>query len=212
MHLVDLTHPITANMPVFPGTKPPVLVSEGTLEQSGFREKRISICSHTGTHIDAPAHLLDQGPTLDMLPLGRFCGQALVVDVSQGHEPVVGMDRLQPYQERIFQVDFLLLHTGWSRYWGRQEYFSNFPVLTREAAQWLTETGLKGIGLDAISADRMDSLDFEVHTILLGHEVIIIENLTNLNRLPASPFFLSCFPLSLEQADGSPVRAVAWIS
>ena len=70
---------------------------------------------------------------------------------------------------------------------------------------------LKGIGFDAISADEDESRDFPIHNTLLGQEIIIVENLTNLSALPETPFEFSCFPLKIEEADGSPVRAVAYI-
>jgi len=104
-----------------------------------------------------------------------------------------------------------LIHTGWSLYWGTEKYFSNYPVLSLKAADWLSRFELKGFGLDTISADEADSQDFSVHKALLRNDTIIIENLTNLEKLPCSQFVFSCFPLNFEDADGSPVRAVAII-
>ena len=111
----------------------------------------------------------------------------------------------------IRNSEFLLLHTGWSRFWGTKNYFAGYPVLSAEAALWLDSFELKGLGLDTISADEADSHDFPNHNILLGSDSIIIENLMNLDVLPGKHFMFSCFPLKIDQADGSPVRAVAII-
>jgi arylformamidase len=104
-----------------------------------------------------------------------------------------------------------LIATGWDKYWGKTEYFQGFPVLDAEAAEWLVSFPLKGIGFDTISADRVDSPDYPVHTILLSNDLIIIENLRNLKMLPARFFTFSGMPLNIEDADGSPVRAVAMV-
>ena len=80
--ILDLTHTISPNMPVYPGTPAPRLFKASTLEQHGFRETQISMVSHTGTHMDAPWHMLPNGTTLDELPVSSFCGRAVVLDVS----------------------------------------------------------------------------------------------------------------------------------
>lgn len=210
MKLIDLTHPIAPNMPVYPGTESPVFVTGCSLEEAGFREKKITLYSHTGTHIDAPAHLLQDHNTLDMLALDHFFGSALLLDVSTVTSKTIGLQELEPYQDTIGQVQFLLLHTGWSRYWGAEKYFINYPVLSLEAANWLCCFDIKGFGLDTISADTADTKEYPVHKALLRHNIIIIENLTNLANLPDNQFQFSCFPLNFTDADGSPVRAVAY--
>lgn len=208
---IDLTHPISPGMPVYPGTEPPVLAQGCTIDAHGFAEKKITMYSHTGTHIDAPAHMLKQGSTLDQLPIDHFCGTARVWEWERRSRPVISPSDLEPDLHDIREVDFLLLYTGWSRHWGTEAYFSNYPVLSPEAAEWISSTGLKGLGVDAISVDPADTDTHPVHKALLNREMILIENLTNLEELPGSPFFFSCFPLKIEEADGSPVRAVAWV-
>ncbi|MCP4656698.1 MAG: cyclase family protein, partial [bacterium] len=96
-----------------------------------------------------------------------------------------------------------------SRFWGTEAYFSEYPTLSPEAALWLGDLGLQGLGLDMISADETGSDDLPIHKILAGRSMIIIENLTNLHGLPENRFLFSCLPLKIQQADGSPVRAVA---
>lgn len=211
MKLVDLTHPISENMPVYPGTEQPIIITGCSIEETGFLEKKITFFSHTGTHIDAPAHMLKDHSTLNMLPIEHFYGPALMLDFTDFIPKYIGVKELEPYQAKLQDVDFLVLHTGWSQYWGSSKYFTNYPVLSTEAAHWLGRFGLKGFGLDTISADTAHSQDYLVHKALLQENMIIIENLTNLADMVCTQFELSCFPLNIEDADGSPVRAVAVI-
>ncbi len=213
MKLIDLTHPITPDMPVYPGTEPPIIKTGCSIEEAGFLEKKITFFSHTGTHVDAPAHLIKNHNTLDMLEIEHFQGPALVLDFNHLTTPdkTIGVKELEAHQDEIRKVEFLLLHTGWSQYWGSARYFTGFPVLSPEASTWLSNFPIKGLGLDTISADKIDSQDYPVHKALLRKNIIIIENLANLSALPYNQIEFSCFPLSLTDADGSPVRAVAVI-
>lgn len=209
MQIVDLTQTISPEMPVYPGTEPPVFTIGCSLEVDGFVEKKLTLFSHTGTHMDAPAHLLPGGKTLDQFPAGQFVGPACCLDFSGHKGAVIEVAELEPYQRQLEQVEFCLFRTGWSRYWGNPQYFVDFPVLSVAAAQWLRRLNLKGIGFDAISADPVESQDLPVHRILLGKGLVLIENLTHLDQLPKQQLLFSCLPLKLAEADGSPVRAVA---
>ncbi|MDC7222192.1 MAG: cyclase family protein [Spirochaetales bacterium] len=206
--IIDLTHPITENMPVYPGTEPPLIEEACTLEEHRFREKRLTLFSHTGTHMDAPYHLLEKGPTLDDFPLDHFTGRAFMLDASE-EGGLIEVDRIRTSAGEIGKADFLLIRTGWSAYWGRADYFGRFPVLSEEAARALVELDLKGIGLDCISADPMGSTRLPNHKILLGAGMVIVENLCRLEELPREGCHFSAFPLKIERADGSPVRAFA---
>jgi len=105
--------------------------------------------------------------------------------------------------------EFVLFHTGWSRLWGKETYFEGFPVLAPAAAHWLADRELKGIGFDAVSVDPVGSADYPNHRILFRKGMLSIENLTGLEPLIGRRFLFSCLPLKIEEADGSPVRAVA---
>ena len=209
MKTIDLSHTISAGMPVYPGTEPPVITSPCTLEEHGFIEKKLVFYSHTGTHIDAPAHILPHGPTLDQMPAGSFIGRGFVIDLTSIEEDKIDISHLESYRELFKGSDFVLLHTGWDRFWGSEKYFRGFPVLTEDAAVWIRGFGLKGVGVDMISVDDTDAETLVIHRVLLERS-ILIENLTNLGKLPETGFTFSCFPLKLENADGSPVRAAAF--
>lgn len=209
MTLFDLTHTISPGMPVYPGTEPPSLTRANTVERDGFAETLLGMYSHTGTHIDAPAHMLAGGPTLDQLDAGRFVGRACVIDVSTAGAPAIEQAALEAHAHLIDGCRFALLHTGWARYWGQDRYFRGFPILSLEATRWLARRGLSGIGVDAISIDPVGTTDFPNHLEVFRAGMISVENLTGLDRLAGRTFLFSCLPLKLERADGSPVRAVA---
>jgi arylformamidase len=211
MNIVDLSHTISPDMTVYPGTEPPVFSTACTIEGMGFMEKKITLYSHTGTHMDAPSHIIPGAKTLDQMPPDRFVGKGAVVDLRVNRGSIIDIELLKPHQGRIERNEFLLLHTGWGDLWGEEAYLSGYPVLSHEAATWLAGFTLKGIGADTISADEAQSLTFPIHTLFLKRDIVIIENLTNLNALPDKEFLFSCFPLKMEKADGSPVRAVALV-
>ncbi|AFQ42811.1 cyclase family protein [Desulfosporosinus meridiei] len=210
MKVTDLSHLIHSSMPVFPGTEQPIFQRANTLENDGFLEAKITMYSHTGTHIDAPAHMHLNGPYLDEFAIDKFIGTAIILDFSRSNTQVLDIESIISHEETIQTIDFLILKTGWSKYWGNPKYYKGFPYLTEKSAKWLSQFALKGIGIDAISIDDIESSSFPVHKILLEKNIIIIENLTNLDSIDTKgSFLLSVMPLKTKLADGSPVRAIA---
>jgi kynurenine formamidase len=213
--LIDLTQLLNEKMLVYPDTAPPTFQVTNTVEKDGYNEHLISMLSHTGTHVDAPRHMLKGGKPLDQFPLDKFTGRAMIIDCRGRDE--ISLDFLQPFESKIASVEFVLFYTGWQHRWNTGSYFDNCPIPTKEAAIWLTGFNLKGIGLDAFSVDTIGSAttvneeNLPNHYVFLRKEVLLLENLTNLDKLPDSPFTFQCFPLRVEDADGSPVRAVAII-
>jgi kynurenine formamidase len=213
MPVLDLTYPLTPDMPVYPGTPATDMRPIASFEPDGFREQQLTLSTHTGTHIDAPSHLLEEGRSLDQLPLDQFLGSGLCIDTSQTPDGVISWSFLQPYEDKLAASDFVLLYTGWGRYWRTPQYFQNYPVLTTGAAKRLADCHLKGLGVDALSVDPPETSSFPVHRRLLQNEILIIENLANLDRLPEGLFGqLFCLPLHLEGADGAPARVAAQLS
>lgn len=210
MKIIDLSHKINNQITVFSETERPEITISSTHEKDGYAQKKISMYSHNSTHIDAPFHILPDSPRLDELPLEAYYGPGVVVDCRQSG-PEIKIEDLLPDVEQLKKADFILLYTGWYKKWTSIEYKKDFPVLTVEAAEWLMQFNLKGIGLDTISIDEIQSTGLPVHKIVLGRNLIIIENLTNLEELLDKDFIFSCFPLPIEAADGSPVRAVGII-
>lgn len=207
MNIYDLSHKLNNESPVYPGTSQPEFLPLATMPKEGYRETNFRFHSHLGTHIDAPAHMLEAGKPLDQMPVSNFCGEALIIEVGKNIQKI-GKPELSVFENEISKADFVLFKTGWSRFWGSGEYFMNFPVLTEEATRWLVSFPLKGIGFDAISADPVEETGFKNHYIIFEAGLIIIENLVFPEELTEKTGSFYCFRLPYENADGSPVRAV----
>lgn len=182
----DLTRPVLPGMPVFPGD--PEFTSEQICGE-GSRISRLSLGSHTGTHVDAPAHVFPDGLTLDRLPLSSFAGPARVLDV-RGSSVISVRDVAPAEGSRI-----VLLHTG-----------NDDAHLSLEAAEFLRGHGTTTLGIDSPSVDAPGSL--AVHRVLLQGEGVVVENLTGLEQLDEHVEFFA-FGWALSGGDGSPVRAAA---
>ena len=210
MHVLDLTYMIAPDMPIYPGTEGPKLDPANTYEKDGFKETLLTMYSHTGTHMDAPAHLFSDRSTLDMLPANQFVGKATVInctDLGAGGKITMAHVNANPYAE---QADYLLFHTGWGKYWGKPEYFGDYPCVTPEVVDFMIATNKKGVGLDTIGLDPIAAADLPLHKqLLITDKTVIIENLNNLDKVPAGLFTFCALPLRYENADGSPIRAVA---
>lgn len=210
--IIDLTHKISGEMPFFPGTPKPSLEKFCTIEIEGYTELELKITTHTGTHIDAPAHIIPSGETLDQKDIEEFTGMAAVMDCTGILSPenrLISNIYLKEFLDKNQAIEFLILKTGWQYRWGKPEYFEEFPVLTEEGAGLIIERKIRCVCMDAISADRIEDAHLPVHNKLLGNGVMIAENLTNLDKLPDGKFELFLIPLLIEEADGSPLRAFA---
>ena len=209
MNVFDLSHPLGENTPAYPGTEPPRISDACTVEKDGFAEKLLRFYSHAGTHVDAPSHMIEGAATIEALDAGRFVGSGCVVDLSRMGRSRIEIAGLEGERDRIARAEFVLLRSGWADRWGDASYFSGYPVLSIEAARWLAEFPLKGLGADMISFDEMHSTTMDAHKVFLAKGMILVENLTGLERLIGREFVFSCLPLKISGGDGSPVRAVA---
>ncbi len=211
MTFIDLSHPVFPGMPVYPGDEPTAFTPTATIKRDGYAGRRVAFDTHAGTHVDAPAHLISGGATLDRMPLSAFAGPAVVIDLSERATGEISPGELEPFRGQVERADFVLFRTGWSRFWGAPGYDAGYPVLSTGAAAWLAALRLKGIGVDAPSADAPGSRDLPVHRLLLGGGMVVVENLANLEALPDAPFTFLCLPLALAEAEGAPARAAALI-
>ena len=212
MTVIDLTHTIREDMPVYPGTETPRLETVSTYETDYFKESRMTMYTHTGTHMDPPAHVLAGRTTLDQFPPEQFMGKALVIDCRDLKEGgVITMEHIRPYGGKADKADFLLFCTGWAQYWGTDTYFGDYPCMDDEVLDYILSGNYKGIGVDTISIDPMNSLARH-RRLFLETDIVIIENLANLHLCGNDLIFFSAFPLKIADCDGSPVRAVAWFN
>jgi arylformamidase len=199
--LIDVTVPVTPDMPVYPGD-PEVRLSaaRSIAGGDGFNVSRLDFGVHTGTHVDAPRHLFDAGDGADALALDALVGPAHVADATAlgGDVDLAALDALAVPAG----TERLLLHTRNSALWEREGFSAGAAVLAPDAARALVARGVRLVGIDYLSIG-----DAETHRTLLDAGVVIVEGL-DLRRAPAGPARLICLPLRLVGADGAPARVV----
>ncbi len=212
MKVIDLTHTIKENMPVYPGDDTPKLIPVSTYEKDGFKETLLQMYSHTGTHMDTPAHIFAGRTALDEFPIEQFIGKALVIDCRDLVEgQVISMERINKVRDKAKRADFLLFNLGWDKRWGTDSYFGDYPCINDEVLDFIINGDYKGIGFDVMGLDPISDVNLPRHKRLFQDtDIINIENLKNLDLCGSDLFYFSCFPLKIENCDGSPIRAVAW--
>lgn len=195
MPVLDLTRPLETGMPVYPGDPEVRFAPHAGYHQHGYCVHSLALGTHAGTHLDAPAHFLPGGATVDRLPLSALAGPARVVELA-----AAGADFLPG--ERI------LVRSGWGARWGREEYFREFPGLPAPLAEALAAAPVALVGLETPSLHPDPEEDARLHRLLLGAGVVVVENLANLEHAPAR-CYLCALPLPLRGLDGSPCRVIA---
>jgi kynurenine formamidase len=207
MRWIDLSHTLRTGMDQYPGDPRPVrLIRQAMHDADPYMATSLEMGCHVGTHVDAPLHFGPGQAGVDDLPLAAFAGLARVIDVS-GAVPSGPLTPATMPADGCAGVEFLLLRTGWSRHWGTSRYYAGWPWLTADLAAHLAAAGLKGVGIDGPSIDDLDRR--EAHDVFAAAGMIIVENLTGLDALPAGPFLFVALPLKLQGTEASPVRAAA---
>ncbi|CDX33188.1 Uncharacterized ACR, predicted metal-dependent hydrolases [Mesorhizobium sp. SOD10] len=209
-YLIDLTHPLIEGMPQYPGQKKARFRCL-EVEPDGVRMTNVSCCTHIGTHVDAPAHFISDGMTMFDMPLDRWAGPALVVDVKPGPDGAIGpeafvaaLDGSRP------SLAGVLVRSGHSKRWGRADYYgATAPFLDPAAATVLSKAELSFVGMDFPSPDPVGARHQPSHLILLGAGLGLIENLTNLDQLDHDVVWFCAAPLIIGEGDGAPCRAFA---
>lgn len=196
---------------MFPGSAQPEISTVADYEQDLYRESLISVYSHTGTHMDAPAHIIPGSMTLDDMDPSSFAGVAAVIDCSDLNGAMITAAFLDRYENILKKVDFILFYTGHSRYWNTEKYYEPYSFLSEDAARLIVSSGMKGVGIDTFSVDPIDPPSLTAHRILLSSGIVIIENLNNLDLLGNQIFDFYALPLKIYKSDGAPVRAIAVI-
>ena len=205
MKYLDLTREILNDSRPYPGDPPVILTPEAVIERDGFQVRNLSFSSHQGTHIDAPAHVMPGGMVLNDFPLEIFSGPARVLKLGQmGPRTAITREMLEAFDSEFQGCERMLFSAQWDG-----DFFEDAPFFTTAAARWLVgHAELLMLGFDWPSPDEYGDEDLTIHRIFLSKGLIFVENLTNLEKLPAR-FTLAAFPLSLKDAEGAPVRAVA---
>ena len=206
----DLSHPLSTGMQVYPGDPSVNLSPALELERDGAAVTSLRLGSHTGTHVDAPAHTVAGGRAMDLVALEELVDDALVIRVpGLGDRATIGIEDLGDLPERVPSI--VVVDTGWARHFGTERALRH-PALGVDAARLLVDRGMHVLGVDTLSPDPTDAAgttEFPVHEVVLGGDGLIVENLTGLDGLP-SRVRIGVFPLRLA-GDGAPVRAVAFV-
>lgn len=213
MPVLDLTHPISSGMQVYP--QDPQVLLQPALQQTtdGVAVTAVHCGSHTGTHLDAPSHVIAAGRSTSQIDLDELCAQAVVIQVGQARpREVLGRERLGgQIPESVPSI--VVIATGWDRHYGTDSYLEH-PVLEPALVQLLIERGMRVLAVDTLNPDHTrqeeHATGFPVHELVLGSDRLIVENLRGATGLPDS-CRIGFFPLNLESCDGAPVRAAAWV-
>lgn len=211
--IVDLSQPLYHSCPGWPTYEMVKVKYEALFPIDGYTAERIDLNVHTATHLDAPFHFYPEGKTIEQMPIDRFQGEAVPVDLfGIAADTAITSKHLEPYAAKIKQGDIILLCTGWSKKRGyTKEYYNQWPYLSRDGAEWMVEKGIKGVGIDGFSIGGWGiEKAVPAHEVLLSNEIWPLEELYLTEELlEEERWFLSAFPLKLQGFGGAPVRAVA---
>jgi kynurenine formamidase len=243
-NIIDLTHELGQDIPSWDGNcgfRHEVLldyedctIRNRTLRtEVQFRVQKLHMEAGIGTHIDAPAHCIPGGTTVEQLELKNLAAPAVVIDISSRMKDFLqlsgsqfgGWDdkslSVQPTDILDFEKQhgeiapgsFVIIHTGWSRYWGNPEKYRNnhhFPSVAGSTAELLLERNIAGLGIDTLSPDRPAD-GFHVHKILLGAGKYIVENISSADKLPPTGAYTLALPIKITGGTEAPVRLIAFL-
>lgn len=206
----DLSQRIENGMSYFPGDPEPQ-VGSAAQTTPPWQVSDLKFGSHTGTHIDAACHYISGGKSIDQYLPERFILMGIVIPMlNLSTDQIIGEQMLENFLPHLQKGGAVLIRTDWDRYWKTEQYEMH-PYLSQSAAQVLKMAGITLLGIDALNVDSTVQGTSHVHEILLGGDVLIVENLKGLSRLELlKPYWFSFLPLPITGSDGSPVRAVAW--
>lgn len=204
--IIDLSAEIYDNMPHYPDDID-VKVSAENYEY--FNITNISMCVHTATHIDTPLHCINDKDSAASIDLNYFIGNAYCIDIIPNKDNQINFDDNFDFNI-IKECSILLINTFWHKNINSENYYKNFPYFSESFAHKLIDLKIKTIGIDTPSVDLISNNNL-IHNILFSHDICIIENLTNLEKVSNKKFFFSAAPLKIKGSEGSPVRAYAII-
>lgn len=207
MQLIDLSHPLEHGQQTFPSDPKLSIIPHGNTQTLRYNITQISIGSHQGTHLDAMYHFIDDGKTLDQMPLDWFYGYTHLLRIPKQANEDITVDDFLPHEYLLIPGAKIVFETGWHRHFGKPYFFSDFPSLTQDAARYLAGKQIRLLGMDMPTPGKDW---YELHHILLPAEIVVVESLANLDKAPDQFTFMG-FPLNFKGRDGSPIRAVALV-
>lgn len=207
MKFLDISLPVSPDLPVWPGDPPIILQRYRSISQgNASNDTRLACSVHAGTHVDAPAHFLEKGATIEQLPLDILIGPALVAELPQ--IDVITPEILNALPIRS-ETTRLLFKTKNSALWAEPNprFNPDYVALSAEAARWIVRKGFRLVGIDYLSIQKFDDPEPFTHSILLDAGIVIVEGL-DLQNIRPGRYQLICLPLKLLASDGAPARVV----
>ena len=212
MKQIDLTLTISQSIPTFPGSPKTQFIPWSTLKEDGYNLELLFLSSHTGTHLDAPYHFIKNGAKIHQIPLDRLLGNAILIKIKKGKNQAITKNDLVLFERKNGNIpnhSSIIFHTEWQKNLNSDFYFINNPGLSESAATYLVSKKINLVGIDSPNIDLGKDKTFSVHKILAKNNILIVENLSNLNKIYSKRFNFVILPLKLKNATGSPVRAIA---
>jgi arylformamidase len=204
MKLIDVSVPLDANLPTYPGNTPFTIEPIKRLARGDSSNvSTLHLSAHAGTHVDAPRHFFDQGIGVDALPLEMLCGRTRVIEV-MSRKGITADDLAAAKLSEDVRV---LIKTHNSRLWGTPQFHNDFIGVTDTGARYLVEHGIKVVGVDYLSVEIFKTPGAPAHHVLLGAGTIVIEGL-NLIEVEPAVYGMICLPLRVVGSDGAPARVV----
>lgn len=201
---IDLSYEIYNGMPVYPGDLEVELSNDKIISRDGYCIHNLKMGMHAGTHLDLPAHMVEDIRNAADISLDSLCGQAKMIyaDDKKLIKPEA------EYQKLIEKNDIVIIYTGMAKEYGNKKYYNQHPIISEEMAELLIEKEIKLLGFDMPSPDRRP---FKIHQKLFENDIFILENLCNLEKLLGlKSFKLLVFPLKI-RAEAAPCRVAAEI-
>jgi arylformamidase len=199
----DVTVPLSPGLLAYPGDPPFEIEPTTVVASAPFKLSRMSLATHTGTHVDAPGHFIPGGATVDSLPLEILIGKARVVEILARER----VDRSDLEAQDLRDDLRVLLKTRMSGQMLKPAFQEDHVHLSGDAAAYLVQAGLKLVGFDYVSVDRFGTTEFPAHRALLGAGVVILEGL-DLSQVEPGEYDMSCLPLRVAGGDGAPARVI----
>lgn len=199
-------------MPVYPGDPSPKFEAFATLEKDGVNLTRLTLGSHSGTHLDAPRHFIQDGIGIDQIPPSKLVGESYVADVSDKPigSGITAQDLSKKLEGRIAGDDIVICYTGCSKHWGDEAVSRNYTYLTGDAADYLVSKRVRAVGIDFLSVEKFKAPEPVAHRILLSKGIFIIESLSQaVKQFVGNRVLLICMPIKLQDGDGAPARVIA---
>jgi len=229
--VIDLTYSFDEKTIYWPTAKPFKWEKDAWGTAAGgywYASGSYGASEHGGTHLDSPIHFGKDKATVDEIPLSRLIGPAVVIDVAgagaKNPDYQLSVEDIAAWEKAHGQIPdgaIVLIHTGWGKFWPEAKRYLgsdtpgdtanlHFPGISRGAAEFLaTKRKIDGVGIDTASLDHGPSKDFIAHQILNGANIYGLENVANLERVPATGATLIALPMKIKGGTGGPVRIIA---